>query len=99
MVKKVEKKVEKKPLVIKPRLTEKGAILADTGVYVFEVQQKANKTEVKKEIEKTHKVKVVKVNIAKNPKKKVFVKGRAGIKAGVKKAYVYLKEGDKIEIS
>jgi len=96
-----KKEVEKtaKKLIIKPRLTEKGAILSDNGVYVFVVNPKANKSEIKKEIELEYKVTVLKVNIAKNPKKNVFIRGKKGIKPGVKKAYVYLKEGDKIEIT
>jgi ribosomal protein L23 len=31
------------------------------------------------------------------PKKNVFVRGKWGTKGGGKKAYVYLKKGDKIE--
>ncbi len=98
MSKKVEKKQEVKNLIIKPRLTEKAAILSDKNVYVFQIHKDANKSEIKKEVEKTHKVKVLKVNIAKNPKKNIISRGKPGIKPGVKKAYVYLKEGDKIEI-
>jgi ribosomal protein L23 len=39
----------------------------------------------------------IKIAIAKTPSKAVFVRGRKGVKNGVKKAYVSLKKGDKIE--
>jgi len=98
MVKKKEnKKVQKdrNVLVKKVRLTEKTAILSEKNVYVFDLTARANKSEVKKQIEKEYNTKVEKVNIAKTGEKKVFVKGRKGTKAGVKKAYVYLKKGEK----
>ncbi len=87
-----------KDIIIKPRTTEKSVILKEEGVYVFEVTSDANKSEVKKEIHRLYKVNPVKVNIAQNPAKKVFVRGRLGKKGGVKKAYVYLKKGDKINL-
>ena len=38
------------------------------------------------------------VNIAKIPSKRTLSRGKRGVKKGGKKAYVYLKEGDKIEL-
>jgi len=35
----------------------------------------------------------------KNPSKAVIVRGKRGVKSGVKKAYVYLKKGDNINLS
>lgn len=99
MAKKENKNDVKNNLIIKPRSTEKGAILADSNVYVFEIKKDSNKSEIKKEVEKNYGVKPVKVNIAKNPKKNIISRGKRGVKAGVKKAYVYLKDGDKIELS
>jgi len=43
-------------------------------------------------------VKPEKVRVAAIPAKKVFVRGKKGVKSGGKKAYVYLKKGDKIEL-
>ncbi|MCK5588722.1 MAG: 50S ribosomal protein L23 [Candidatus Pacebacteria bacterium] len=85
-----------KTIIIRPRVTEKTATLSDKNVYTFEVSRDANKNEIKKEIERIYKVKPIKVNIAKISEKKVFVKGRFGKKSGGKKAYVFLKKGDKI---
>lgn len=81
-----------------PRITEKAALLTDQGVYVFNVAEDSTKNEIAKEIEAIYNVKPVRVNIARAAGKKTFVRGKRGTKAGVKKAYVYLKEGDKISV-
>ncbi len=70
----------------------------DRNAYVFEIDQRANKKDVANAIFENFKVHPVSVNITKTPAKKVFVRGKVGKKAAIKKAYVYLKEGDKIEI-
>lgn len=84
-----------------PRITEKGAIVAESNnVYTFNIDKKANKTDVKKAIETIYKVDPVKIAIAKIPTKQVQVRGQRGKfgnKGGGKKAFVYLKKGDKIE--
>ncbi len=94
---KINQKISsRKRIIIKPRVTEKGAILSDKNIYTFQIDTNTNKKEVAKEIERIYKVKPVKVNIAKTSEKKVFVRGKLGTKAGIKKAYIYLKKGDKI---
>ena len=85
-------------IIKKPRITEKAAIFAEKGVYTFEVSPRATKNEVAKEIENIYIVKPVKVNMLKIPVKKTFVRGKEGTKNGGKKAVVYLKKGDKIEL-
>ncbi len=90
--------MEQKDIIIKPYITEKTALLQDQNIYVFEVGAEANKSEVKKEIKRIYKVEPVKVNISYKPDKKVFVRGKVGTKRGFKKAFVYLKKGDKINI-
>jgi len=89
-------KLEK--VLLKPRITEKASEKAGENVYVFDVLPRANKILIKKAIKDIYKVDAVKVNILKVPSKSVFSRGKKGIKAGGKKAFVYLKEGDKIEI-
>jgi len=83
-----------------PRITEKATTLSEKGVYVFEVDVKATKHDVMRAIEDLYKVKPVKVNISQIPAKKVSSKKRGvfGMKARGKKAYIYLKKGDTIEI-
>jgi large subunit ribosomal protein L23 len=85
-------------LIKKPRITEKASFHAEQNVYTFDVMPSANKTEIKKAIFQLYKVKPVKVNILMVPSKQVFSKGKKGTKSGGKKALVYLKAGDKIEI-
>jgi len=81
-----------------PRITEKATMHSGAGVYVFNIDTKATKRDVSLAVERFYKVKPVKVNIAQVPSKVVSRRGRgkSGVKAGGKKAYVYLKEGDSI---
>lgn len=86
-------------VLLRPRITEKSVIGADkNGVYVFEVSENSNKTSIAASVKKLYKVTPVKVRVAKIPSKAVFVRGKRGVKTGGKKAYVYLKKGDKIEL-
>ncbi|MFA6586040.1 MAG: 50S ribosomal protein L23 [Candidatus Paceibacterota bacterium] len=81
-----------------PRVTEKASNAFEKNVYVFNVADSANKKEIKKAIFSLYKVNPVKVNVLPVPYKNTFSKGKSGVKGGGKKAVVYLKEGDKIEI-
>ena len=82
-----------------PRITEKAAILADkNNVYTFEVSKEATKDSVAASVKESYKVTPLKVRVVNLPARKVFRRGRVGTKSGVKKAYVYLKKGDKIEL-
>ena len=83
--------------VIRPRVTEKSGILSQSGVYTFEVSRSANKQTVAAAIKSLYKVSPVKVAIVNLPSKNVFVRGRRGVVAGVRKALVTLKKGDKID--
>jgi large subunit ribosomal protein L23 len=84
-------------IIKKPRITEKSGLQSEAGVYTFEVTTLANKKNIAKAIKELYKVTPEKVNIINLPAKKIFAKGKKGSKAGVKKAVVYLKKGDKIE--
>ena len=84
---------------MRPRITEKAAILADKqNVYVFEVSSEATTASVAASVKASYKVTPVKVNMARVAAKRVVVRGKRGVKSGSKKAYVYLKKGDKIEL-
>lgn len=85
-------------VILRPRITEKATDEQQKGVYIFEVRKDATKISVRKTIEKIYKVNPRKINIVKNPAKNLIVRGRKGVKPAVKKAYVYLKDGDKIDI-
>ena len=85
-------------IIKNPRITEKASTMLENNVYTFDVSDSANKTEIKKAIFSLYKVKPVRVNVLPVADKHIFVKGRAGLKSGGKKALIYLKKGDKIEI-
>ena len=85
-------------VIKRPLVTEKNSILAEKGVYVFEVNREANKADIKSAVEKYFRVKVKSVNTA-------ICRGRAKrTKLGVgsaptwKKALVKLKAGEKISL-
>lgn len=85
-------------VIRRPLITEKNSQMAETGVYVFEVDTKANKLDIKKAIEKSFRVQVKSVRTA-------MCRGRAKrTKLGVgrvqywKKAMVRLNPGDKIAL-
>jgi large subunit ribosomal protein L23 len=79
-------------------ITEKSTDLSGLRKYVFIVDRKANKSEIKKAIESIYKVKVSGVNII-NTKGKQKRLGRSlGKTSAFKKAVVTLKEGEKIDI-
>ncbi len=86
-------------VIKKPRITEKATLLTDKNQYVFVVESDATKASVAKAIEQLYKVKPVSVNMVRIPAKKVIVRGRQGTKSAIKKAYVFLKKGDKIELA
>lgn len=96
---KTKDKVEKKSVIQKVRMTEKSALLqAAKNVYVFNVEKEATRRSVSASIKKEYKVTPLKVRLAGVPKKKVFYRGKPGVKGGGKKAYVYLKKGDTLAV-
>ncbi len=81
-----------------PLITEKTNNLASQRKYVFRVDSRGNKSEIKKEVERVYNVKVTGVNIVTVKSKKRRVGKIEGRKAGFKKAIVTLKEGSTIEV-
>ena len=91
------KKIDYKAIIKKPRITEKSGIKSESeNVYTFEVVSKATKDIVAKAVMEIYKVTPIKINIINLPAKKTFSRGKVGVKSGIKKAVVFLKEGDKI---
>jgi large subunit ribosomal protein L23 len=81
-----------------PVISEKGSLLAETVQQVlFKVRPDANKVEVKKAVESLFKVKVVKVRMARYLGMVRRVGKSTGRRPEWKKAYVTLREGDKID--
>lgn len=86
-------------IIIKPHITEKSNFLNEAGVYVFKVSDDSNKIMITSAIKELYKVKPVKVNIINIPPSRIFLRGKRGTTPGFKKAIVYLKKGEKIEIA
>ena len=84
-------------IIIAPVITEKSEALKLQNVYVFKVNKKANKTQIKNEIEKRFGVKVLNVNTLNAIQKKRRVGRYTGLSTAYKKAYVKLAEGSSIE--
>ncbi len=80
-----------------PRITEKATMQAEKNIYTFDVTPAATKSEVIKAVKSLFKVTPTKVAMVTIRQKYVVVRGKNGLKAGGKKALVYLKKGDKLE--
>lgn len=90
----------KTEIIKRPRVTEKAAIAAEvSNAYVFEVAKNATKNEIEKAVKALYKVSPIRVNVISLPAKKVISRGKRGKTAEVKKAVVYLKKGEKIELA
>ena len=84
-------------ILIRPHVTEKATLQAESSVYVFEIHPKATKSHVRKAFIEKYKIAPTKITTVTIPPKQVIVRNKRGIKSGYKKAYVYLKPGTKIE--
>ena len=94
--------MEKHPghILLSPRITEKGAYLSEHGAYVFNVHASATKAQIAAAVRQLFKVTPRKVSVVDVPRKRVATRGtnRRGITAGGKKAYVFLKKGETIDL-
>ncbi len=86
-------------VIIRPLVTEQGTHFANVkGAYSFEVNKKANKTQIKTAVEKIYSVKVQKVRTA-NRKGKYRRRGKTfGQTSSWKKAVVFLKPDFHIDL-
>lgn len=85
-------------ILIMPHITEKATVSSESSVYVFKVAPNSTKTLIEKAFQNQYKVKPLKVSTVTIPSKKVIVRGKRGISSGYKKAYIYIKKGEKIDI-
>jgi large subunit ribosomal protein L23 len=88
-------------VLLRPRITEKATAATVHGAYVFEVLLGATKKDISEEIFRLYKVTPRKVNIVRI-RPRAFIsrmRNRRGQTPGMKKAYVYLKDGQTIELS
>jgi large subunit ribosomal protein L23 len=90
-------KGDKYQIIRRPLLTEKSTWLKDKNREIcFEVDIRANKIEIKKAVEELFKVKVERVRTCRVRGKTRRVRLNIGKKPDWKKAYVKLKEGEKM---
>tara|TARA_B100001564_G_scaffold257097_1_gene218947 strand:- start:169 stop:462 length:294 start_codon:yes stop_codon:yes gene_type:complete len=93
------KKINHIDSIRSPIITEKATILSEQNKTVFKVHAKANKKNIKRNIEKLFKVNVIKVNIINRKPKLKLKQGRKTFKTGYKKAIVTLKKGQSIDLT
>jgi large subunit ribosomal protein L23 len=81
-----------------PKMSEKTLSLKEeANQFAFEVDQRANKIQIKESVEKSFKVSVLKVRTMNVRGKKKRLGRYQGLKSSWKKAIITLKEGDTIE--
>jgi large subunit ribosomal protein L23 len=83
-------------VLLRPILSEKGTHLAASGKYVFAVHTKANKSEIRKSIQRVYNVHVEAVRIVKQPGKARRYGRSVGRTSAWKKAIVTVAKGEKI---
>lgn len=82
-----------------PVITEKSTLASDANQVIFNVARTATKTEIKAAVEQLFGVKVKAVNtLVRKGKKKAF-RGIVSLQSDVKKAYVTLEDGHKIDVT
>ena len=85
--------------ILAPIVTEKSTNISEQNKIVFKVPLKANKKNLKKNIEKIFKVNVTKVNIINKKNRIKLTRGKKVKIKGFKKAIVTLKKGQSIDLT
>jgi len=85
--------------ILSPMVTEKSTNLSEQNKVVFKVPRAANKSNLKKNIEKIFKVNVIKINIINKQNRKKVTKGKIVSVQGYKKAIITLKKGQSIDLT
>jgi large subunit ribosomal protein L23 len=82
-----------------PAITEKATLASEHNQVVFNVALRATKTEIKKAVEGLFGVKVKAVNTLVRKGKQRRFKGQLALLSDVKKAYVTLEEGQRLDVT
>ena len=85
--------------ILFPMVTEKSTNLSEQNKVVFKVPQKANKKNLKTNIEKIFKVNVTKINIINKQNRTKMTRGKKVKVSGFKKAIITLKKGQSIDLT
>ena len=85
--------------ILTPVVTEKSTNMSEQNKITFKVPNKANKDNLKKNIEKIFKVNVTKINIINKRNRTKVAKGKKVKVQGYKKAIITLKKGQSIDLT
>ena len=85
--------------ILSPIVTEKSTNQSEQNKIVFKVNTKANKKNLKTNIEKIFKVNVIKVNIINKKTRFKTTRGKKVRVKGFKKAIITLKKGQNIDLT
>ena len=85
-------------VILAPLITEKGTYLREEGKYIFKVNPKATKIQIKEAVRRLFNVKVVDCTVMTVNGKPKRLRYKAGMTSSWKKAIVKLAEGETIKI-
>ena len=85
--------------ILSPVVTEKSTNLSEQNKIIFKVPAKANKKNLKSNIEKIFKVNVTKINIINKKTRNKLTRGKKVKIKGYKKAIITLKKGQNIDLT
>ena len=85
--------------ILTPVVTEKSTNLSEQNKIIFKVPSKANKKNLKSNIEKIFKVNVTKINIINKKTRTKVTRGKKVKVRGFKKAIITLKKGQNIDLT
>tara|TARA_B100000586_G_scaffold219686_1_gene166676 strand:+ start:240 stop:533 length:294 start_codon:yes stop_codon:yes gene_type:complete len=85
--------------ILSPVVTEKSTNLSEQNKIVFKIPQKANKKNLKKNLEKIFKINVIKINIINKKSRNKITRGKKVKVKGYKKAIITLKKGQNIDLT
>tara|TARA_B100001939_G_scaffold4170_1_gene3975 strand:- start:1616 stop:1909 length:294 start_codon:yes stop_codon:yes gene_type:complete len=85
--------------ILAPIVTEKSTNLSEQNKIVFKVPARANKKNLKTNIEKIFKVNVTKINIINKQTRTKVTRGKKVKVKGFKKAIITLKKGQNIDLT
>ena len=85
--------------ILSPIVTEKSTNLSEQNKIIFKVHNKANKKNLKTNIEKIFKVNVTKINIINKKTRTKVPRGKKVKVRGFKKAIITLKKGQNIDLT
>ncbi|MDO8523808.1 MAG: 50S ribosomal protein L23 [bacterium] len=88
-------------VLVRPRITEKAANMTSANVYTFDITASATKKQVIEAVRAFYKVTPVKVHVVNTPAKRVRMRKKRGFgkTAASRKAYVFLKKGQEIQLT